>query len=283
MEPLDDGAHDPALLTIRPSRGWSAVDLREIWQYRDLFRSLTERDLKLRYKQTVLGVLWVVLQPLTAAGIFAFVFGRVAKLEAPGGVPYFLFSFSGLLAWTLFNGTLNRASGAMIGNEHLVSKVYFPRLILPLATVGAALLDFLVSSAMLVVLLLIYWHLPGLSILLIPLCVAVVLTLALGVGMITGALAVSYRDVGYIVPVALQFLLYLSPIAYPLAEVPEAYRALYSLNPLVPLLESFRWAVLGVGELPVGGLVYATLVSIAVAVAGTFVFRRMERKFADVI
>jgi len=259
------------------------VDLREIWEFRDLFRSLTERDLKLRYKQTVLGVLWVVLQPLTAAGIFAFVFGRVAKLEAPGGVPYFLFSFTGMLVWTLFNGTLNRASGAMLGNEHLISKVYFPRLILPLATVGAALLDFLVSSVMLVVLLLVFWHLPGLSFLLIPWCVAIVLILALGVGMIAGALAVSYRDVGYIVPVALQFLLYLSPIAYPLAEVPEVYRALYSLNPLVPLLESFRWALLGVGELPIGGLVYATIVSLAVALAGTFVFRRMERRFADVI
>lgn len=288
--PLDAPSHVPSdapparpLLTIRPSRGWAVVDVREVWEFRDLLVSLAGRDLKIRYKQTVLGVLWVVLLPLTAAGIFAFVFGGVAKLETPGGVPYFLFTFTGLLAWNLFNGTLGRASSVMVGNEHLVSKVYFPRLILPLSTVSTGLIDLAVASGMLIILLIAFWHLPGVEILLLPVCLTLLLMLSLGAGMAATALAVSYRDIGYILPVLLQLLLYLSPIAYPLAEVPERFRAIYSLNPLVPLLEAFRWSVLGVGTVPWGGLAYAAVVSLLVLVGGALVFRRMERRFADVI
>lgn len=273
----------PARLVIRPPRGWLAVDLRELWRYRDLLGTLAGRDLKLRYKQTILGIAWVVLQPLTAAGIFTFVFGGVAALEAPGGVPYFLFAFAGLLAWNLFQGTVTRASTAMLGNEHLVSKVYFPRLILPLSTLGTGLVDFGVAAGMLVALLLAAWHLPGVALLALPVALLALLALALGLGMVAGALAVSYRDVGYVVPVALQFLLYLSPIAYPLAEVPAHYRALYMLNPLVPILETFRWSVLGVGAPAWGGLLYAVGVAGAALLAGALVFQRMERKFADVI
>lgn len=251
--------------------------------FRDLLLSLAGRDLKVRYKQTALGVTWVILQPLIAAGIFAFVFGGVAKLEAPGAVPYFLFSFVGLLAWNAFSGSLNRASGAMLGNEHLVSKVYFPRLILPISTLFAALIDFAVALGMLGVLLVLFWKLPTVSVLLMPLLLLLMLMLALGIGFAATALAVSYRDIGYIVPVALQFLLYASPVAYALQEVPEQYRAIYLLNPLAPLLEAFRWSVLGVGEVLWGYLAYAAAVSVLTFGLGAFVFKRMERKFADVI
>ncbi|CAN5868621.1 ABC transporter permease [soil metagenome] len=270
-------------LTIRPRSGWAALDLREIWLFRDLLLALAGRDLKVRYKQTSLGVAWVILQPLIGAGIFAFVFGAVAKLEAPGGVPYFLFSFVGLLAWNAFSGTVNRSSGAMVGNEHLVSKVYFPRLILPISTIFAALIDFAVALGMLAVLLGLLWHLPGTALALMPLVLALMLTLALGIGFAATALSVSYRDVGYVVPVALQFLLYASPVAYPLQEVPEQYRAIYLLNPLAPLLEAFRWSLLGVGEVLWGHLLYSAACAATALIAGAFVFKRMERKFADVI
>lgn len=272
-----------AHITIRPRSGWAALDLREIWHFRDLLRALAGRDLKVRYKQTALGVAWVILQPLVGAGIFAFVFGVVAEIEAPGAVPYFLFSFVGLLAWSAFSGTLNRASGAMVGNEHLVSKVYFPRLILPISTIVAALIDFTVTLGLLAVLLALFWHLPGATLVLMPLILLLMLVLALGIGFAATALAVSYRDVGYIVPVALQFLLYASPVAYPLQEVPERYRAIYLLNPLAPLLEAFRWSLLGVGEVLWGHLLYSAACAATALIVGAFVFKRMERKFADVI
>ncbi len=270
-------------LTIRPSSGWRALDLRELWHFRDLLLTLAGRDLKVRYKQTALGVAWVILQPLIAAGIFAFVFGGVAGLDAPGEVPYFLFSFVGLLGWNAFSSTLSRASAAMVGNEHLVSKVYFPRLILPLSTVFAALIDFAVAFGMLLVLLLIFWGLPAVNFLLMPVVLLLLLMLSLGIGICATALAVSYRDVGYIIPVFIQFLLYASPVAYALQEVPEQYRAIYSLNPLAPLLEAFRWSLLGVGELEWGYLAYAAAMAGLAFAVGAFVFKRMERKFADVI
>ena len=269
--------------TIRPRSGWAALDLREIWLFRDLLLALAGRDLKVRYKQTALGVAWVILQPLIGAGIFAFVFGAVAKLEAPGGVPYFVFTFVVILSWNSFSGTINRSSGAMVGNEHLVSKVYFPRLILPISTIFAALIDFAVALGMLAVLLGLLWHLPGATLALMPLVLALMLTLALGIGFAATALSVSYRDVGYVVPVALQFLLYASPVAYPLQEVPERYRAVYLLNPLAPLLEAFRWSLLGVGEVLWGHLLYSAACAVTILIAGAFVFKRMERKFADVI
>jgi lipopolysaccharide transport system permease protein len=271
------------LLTIQPRSRWAALDLREVWLFRDLLLTLAGRDLKVRYKQTVLGVMWVILQPLIAAGIFAFVFGGVANLEAPGAVPYFLFSFVGLLAWGVFSSTLNRTSGVMVGNEHLVSKVYFPRLILPLTNIFATLIDFMVALGMLVILLAVFWHFPAANLLLMPVCVLLLLMLALGVGFAATALNVSYRDVGYITPVAVQFLLYASPVAYSVQEVPEAYRTVYMLNPLAPLLEAFRWSILGVGQVHWGFVTYAAAVCIGTFVVGAFVFKSMERKFADVI
>ncbi len=259
-----------------------AVDWRELWQFRDLLLSLAVRDLKLRYKQTALGVIWVVFQPLLAAGIFSFVFGTVAKLPS-GGVPYLLFSFAGLLGWNLFNNTVTKCSACLVGNSALISKVFFPRIILPLSTVPSALVDFAVSAVVLAILMCVYHVAPGWGLLLLPLVTGVFLLLALGIGLGTAALAVSYRDVQYIIPVFLQVLLYASPIAYALSAVPAHLRAGYLLNPLSAPLEAFRSSLLGSPWPDVMSLASAAAVSLLVFLAGLYFFRRMERQFADVI
>lgn len=272
------------LLRIRPSSGWAALNVAEAWAFRDLLFSLAGRDVKLRYKQTALGIIWVVLQPLMAAGIFAFVFGKVAKLSSDG-VPYFLFSYCGLLAWNAFSSTVSKSSTCLVGNAQLISKVYFPRVILPFSTVPSTLIDFAVALALLAVVMPASGVAPGLGIALLPVWLFLILLLAVGLGLITSALTVSYRDVQYILPVMLQFGLYASPIAYAVSQVPVRLRPFYFLNPLSGLLEAFRWSLLGPrgGSLNAMNLTYAAGVSVAVFVVGMFAFKRMERRFADVI
>ena len=274
-------------LTIQPTAGWQAINLRELWQFRDLLTTLAQRDVKLRYRQTALGVVWVILQPLIAAGIFSFVFGKMANLPAPKGVPYFVFSYAGLLAWNVFSNTLNKTSGCLLANSNLVSKVYFPRLALPLSTMFSTLIDFSVALAMMAVLMVINHVVPSFAILLLPVWLLLLLLLAMGIGMYTSALMVSYRDVSYILPVVTQFLLYGSPVAYMLSyaltKIPHDLRFIYLLNPLTGLLEAFRWSLIGHQSLLVGPVVYGAVVSILVFVGGAFSFKKMERKFADVI
>lgn len=269
-------------LTIRPSSGWAAINLRELWQFRDLLFSLAGRDVKLRYKQTALGVIWVVLQPLMAAGVFSFVFGKVAKLPSDG-LPYFLFSYAGLLGWNLFSSTVSKCSGCLIGNSQLISKVFFPRLVLPLSIVPSALIDFAVALCMMVVLMAIYRVPPTLAILALPLWMGVLILLSLGIGLCTSALSVSYRDVQYILPVFLQILLYASPIAYALSAVPSNLRIFFLINPLSGPLEAFRWSLLHTAEPPLASLFYAIVASVVIFFVGAYSFKRMERKFADVI
>ena len=269
-------------LTIRPSRGWVNLDLLELWLFRDLLFSLASRDLKLRYKQTALGVIWVILQPLMAAGVFSFVFGTVAKLPS-GGIPYLVFSFAGLLGWNLFSGILTKTSGCLIGNSHLISKVFFPRLILPLSNLGSCLVDFAVAAGMMVILLLVYRIAPSVSLLLFPIWMLILTAISLGIGLMAAALSVPYRDIQYILPVFTQILLYASPVAYSITAVPERVRWVYTLNPLTPPLEAMRASLLGTPFPPIQSI----LVSIAVAGTTLFVgfywFKRMERQFADVI
>lgn len=272
-----------AHVAIEPRSGWHFPNVGELLDFRELLLTLGIRDLKVRYKQTALGVAWVVLQPLIAAGLFSFVFGSVASMEAPGGVPYFLFSFAGLVAWNVFAGSIQKSTQSLISNAHLVSKVYFPRTILPLSTVFATLTDFLVTFVLLLGLALVYWSFPGAGLLLMPVPLVALAFLALGIGLAGSALAVRFRDVRYVVPVATQFLLWASPVAYAVSEVPEAYRSWYELNPLVPLLETFRWSVLGVGELDLSALGYGCVVSLAALLGGLVLFQRMEDDFADVI
>ena len=269
-------------LIIQPGRGWRAVNTRELWQFRDLLSSLANRDLKLRYKQTALGIIWVVLQPLMAAGIFSFVFGSVAKLPSDG-LPYFLFSYAGLLGWNVFNNTATKVGASLTGNAQLISKVYFPRLILPLSAVPSVLVDFAVAAVMMAVAMVFYHVAPTAAVLLLPVWAALLLLLSLGLGLVATSLAVSYRDVAYILPVFLQILLYASPIAYALSAVPARARTVYDLNPLSAPLEAFRASLLGTPMPGAGSLAYSAVVSILLFLAGVYAFKRMERKFADVI
>ena len=273
-------------LRIEPARGWAALDFMQVWQFRDLLFSLAGRDVKLRYKQTALGVIWVILQPLMAAGAFTLVFGKLAKFPSDGK-PYFLFSYAGLLGWNLFSTTLVKTSGVLLGNSQLISKIYFPRLVLPLSTVPSALLDFGIALALMAVLLPIYGVAPGWAVLTLPVWMACLLMMSVGLGLVIAALTVSYRDVQYILPVFVQILLYASPVAfslaYALAELPSAWRPLILLNPLAGPLEAFRWSLLDTAAPSVGSLAYALVVSVAVFLIGAFSFKRMERRFADVI
>jgi lipopolysaccharide transport system permease protein len=274
---------EPPPTRIRAVSGWRLPDLRELWLFRDVMMMLGVRDLKVRYKQTLLGVSWVILQPLLAAGIFSFVFGGVAQLEAPGDVPYFIFSYVGLLAWNLFSNTVNRSSGSLLGNKPLIQKVYTPRLLLPLSNLLSSLVDFAVAATLLVGMLVLFWELPGLSVLAALGTLVLFLLFALGLGLAAAATGVYFRDVRYLVPVLLQFLLYASPVAYAVDAVPEEYEIFYLLNPLAGLLETFRWAVLGVGELSPFLVVYPLVTSLVVFVGGVLFFKRLESGFADVI
>ncbi|HZT44228.1 MAG TPA: ABC transporter permease [Chthonomonadaceae bacterium] len=269
-------------LVIRPSKGWQALNLRELWRFRDLFFSLAERDVKLRYRQTALGVIWVVIQPLIAAGIFSFVFGRVARLPSDG-VPYLVFSYAGLLGWNAFQNTVTKASASLVQNQALISKTFFPRILLPLSLLCSTLIDFGVALIMMGVLMAVYGIAPTAGLLLLPVWLLLILMLAAGIGLYASAVAVTYRDVLHVVPVAMQMLLYASPIAYSVTAVPARWHALYMLNPLSGLLEGFRWSLLGRGPLPLGSLAYAAVVSLGVLLAGAIVFQKMERRFADVV
>jgi len=271
------------LVRIRPPRAWEAVDISALWRFRDLLVALAVRDIKLRYRQTLLGVLWVVLQPLLGAGIFAFIFGKVARLDS-GGVPYVLFAYTGLLAWNLFNGIVLKASGSLVANASLVGKVFFPRLLLPFSGVLSTLLDFAVALVVGVLLFFASGQTPGWSLLLAPFWLAMLVLLALGLGLTCAALAVSYRDVIHILPVVLQFLLYGSPVGYTISVIPPGWpRTLFRLNPLAPLIEGFRTALFGHGFIGIRSVIYAGTITVAVFLAGLIVFRRMERQFADVI
>lgn len=275
-------AAPPPRTTIRPVSGWATLDLREVWTFRDLLVTLAGRDLKVRYKQTALGVAWVVLQPLLAAGVFSFVFGAVAGLPSDG-VAYLPFSFAGLLGWNFFSNLLSKVSSCLVGNSNLISKVFFPRLVLPLSGLGSSLVDFVVGLVVMIALLVCYRIVPSGALWLFPVAIVVLAALATGVGLWTAALMVSYRDVAYILPVALNILLYASPVAYSVAAVPAKLRWVYALNPLTPPLEAMRNGLLG---LPAGDgrlLALSALVATVVLVAGLYAFKRMERSFADVI
>lgn len=274
-------------LTIRPSTHWSALNLPEVWQFRDLLMTLAARDVKLRYRQTALGVIWVVLQPLMAAAVYVFVFYKLAGLST-GRIPAVPFIFSGLLAWNAFSGTLTKTSGSLVGNAHLVSKVFFPRLVLPLSSVFGTLIDFGVSFVILAVMMAVCHIAPGWSLLLLPVWLLVMQLLALGVGLVTAALTVQYRDVGFVLPVVTQYLQFASPVLYATFQVTThlgRWSSLYYLNPLASLLEAFRWSLFGLraGGVHWAYLAYAVVFSLLVLVGGAFQFKKMERKFADVI
>jgi lipopolysaccharide transport system permease protein len=271
------------LRRIRSTTRRTPLDLGELWRYRDLWLTLALRDVKLRYRQTALGVAWVVLLPLLASGIFTLVFGVVAGLPSDGS-PYFLFVFAGYLGWNAFQNTLQRCGISLIGNTALVTKVYFPRIILPAASVLASLLDFAIGVVLLELVLLVRGETPGLaSLAMIPLFMLLLQLVALGAGFISAALSVKFRDVQYVVPFLIQLLLYASPVAYGITAVPRPVRAFYLLNPIAPLLDGLRTALLGRGEVHWLAIGASALVSALLFAAGTLFFLYQDRQYADVI
>jgi lipopolysaccharide transport system permease protein len=261
-----------------------SLDVAEIFRFRDLLLALAQRDVKLRYKQTALGVAWVIFQPLMAAGLLYFAFRVVAGIEPPQGQSFFVFSFTGLLAWNVFSATLSKTSLSMVGNSYLVSKVYFPRLVLPLSGTISTLLDFLVSFGVLLVLFGAYGLQPEMPLLLLPVWIVLLIGLAMGAGLIAAALTVTYRDVQHILPVIVPFLLYASPVAYDASQIASRYQSVfYLLNPLAALIGGFRWSVMGTPMPPGIFVAWSAFVAAGTFVLGAAVFRRTERKLADVI
>jgi len=270
------------VLVIEPSPAWRPVDLHEVWRYRELLYFFVWRDVKVRYKQTVLGITWAVIQPLFAMFIFAFFFGRVAKLPSDG-LPYPLFAYAGLLPWTFFANAVTSGSNSLVGNSHLVAKIYFPRVLIPVAAVVTGLVDFVFALAMLGPLLAFNHTVPSaLAVLGIPLCIALTFLLALGISLWLSAMMVRFRDLRHIVPFFVQIWMFATPIVYPLSMVPEKWRWAIKLNPMVPVVESFRGTLAG-RPLDVPGLAWAAIVALLLISSGSIYFRRLERLAADVM
>ena len=268
-------------IVLEPTTSLIPVRLGELWAYRELLYFLIWRDLKVRYKQTMLGVAWVIMQPLIMAAVFTIFLGRFARIPS-AGVPYLLLVFSGLVPWTFFSTAVITSGNSVVANAHLLTKVYFPRLIVPLSAIGGRLVDFAISSLVLAGLM--YYYRVDLSwkLATAPIFVLLLTALAFGVGTLTAAWNVKYRDVGIMLPVIVQVWLFVTPIVYPVDIVPARWQSIYSLNPLVGLIEGFR-AVLLNRALNLNALLFSTVITIALVIYALFVFRRMERDFADVV
>lgn len=269
-------------LRIEPSKGWLSINFKELWRYRDLFRIMTERDIRLRYKQTALGVTWVILQPLITSALFAIIFGRLAKLPS-GDVAYELFAFAGMLPWNIFSQSMQRASQSLVKDAGLINKVYFPRIILPISSSFSTVLDFFVSGAVFLLLLILYKIPFTYNLLAIPLLLIMCLITSVGVGLWISAFSVFYRDFIYALPFVIQLWMYASPLAYSIDLIPPEWLWLYSLNPITGILESFRWALLGGEEFPWLSAGMALPISFLLFFTGSYIFKRLERRFADVI
>ena len=274
--------HPRPLIDITPSTGWRALDLREIWQYRELLHIMVWRDVKVRYRQTLLGVIWVVAQPLLTMVIFTLLFNRVGKIHADRGLPYSLFVMAGLVPWSFFSSGVSASGNSLIGSSHLISKVYFPRMIIPASSVLAGAVDMAVT--LLLVLVMYVWYSVALSWTLLFLPVTIVITglLAFGVGLWLSALNVEYRDVRVVIPFLMQIWMYGTPVAYPISVLPKKFYWLVMANPVTGVVEAFRSSLLG-QPLPWGAIAYSSAWAVIILVSGAFYFRRVERQFADVL
>jgi lipopolysaccharide transport system permease protein len=267
---------------IDPPEGWADIGFRELWDYRELLYFLTWRDVKVRYKQTALGAAWAIIQPLFMMLVFSLFFGRLAKIPSDG-IPYPIFTFCALLPWQLFAHALTESSNSLVANERLITKVYFPRLVVPIAAVLGGLVDFAVAFAILLVMMFYYGIVPTWAIVTLPGFLLLAVMTALGVGLWLSALNVKYRDVRYTINFLIQFWLFATPVAYPSSIVPQKWRALYGLNPMAGVVEGFRWALLGKQEAPGAMLWVSVAVVILILIGGLYYFRRMEQQFADVV
>ena len=275
---------EPRTIILRPSRGFSFLDFRELWIYRELVYFLTWRSLKVRYKQTVLGAVWAVLEPFLTMVVFTIFFGNLAKVGSDN-IPYPIWSFAGLLPWGLFSKALSDASRSLVANSHMITKIYFPRIILPLSSILAGLVDFAIAFVVLIGMMLFYKQFPTSAVWTLPLFLLLAMITALGVALWLSALNVKYRDVGYILPFLTQFWLFITPVVYPSSQIPEQWRLIYGLNPMTGVVEGFRWALLGINPQPTFFPMLAVSAAMAIVVlfTGILYFRRMERGFADMV
>jgi len=268
-------------LIIRPPKKWVPVDLHELWEYRELLYSFVARDVKIRYKQTALGFLWAIIQPLFMMVIFTLFFGGFAKIPSDG-VPYPLFSFAALLPWTLFAEGLTRSTTSMVSNAGIMTKVYFPRLIMPIAGILSPLVDFAIAFVILILMMAYYGFVPTIAIVLLLLFILLAIMTSLAVGLWLSALNVKYRDFQYTIPFLLQLWLFASPVVYPSSLLPEQFQVLYGLNPMAGVIEGFRWALLGTDP-PKAMILVSAGVVVLLLIGGLFYFKRMEQYFADVV
>jgi len=281
--PLDAAADAaPRVIRIQRSRGWVSLKLGDLWAYRELVYFLTWRDVKVRYKQTVLGAAWAVLQPLLTMLVFSLFFGKLAKMPSEG-VPYPVFTLAALVPWTFFSNGLTQSSNSLVGNANLITKVYFPRLIVPVATILSGVIDFVLAFVVLLAMMAYYHLAPAATIVWLPLFLLLALVASLGTGLWLSAMNVQFRDVRYTVPFLTQFWLFATPIAYPSSLLHEPWRTLFGLNPMVGAVEGFRWALFGTTAAPVAVVAMSCATSLVVLVTGALYFRRMERTFADIV
>lgn len=267
---------------IEPSRGLIPLNLAELWAYRELLYFLIWRDVKVRYKQTALGVAWAVIQPVMTMVVFSIFFGKLAKM-ASDGLPYPIFAFAALVPWTLFANGLTLGTNSLVGSSHLIKKVYFPRLIIPTATVLAGVVDFLVALGVLVLLMAVYGIAPTVNTLWLPAFLLLTLVSSLGVSLWLSALNVGYRDIKYVIPFLTQIWMFATPIAYSSSLLSGTWRSVYGLNPMVGVVEGFRWALLGTDTKPGMMIGVSTIAAVLLLMSGAFYFRRMERTFADIV
>jgi lipopolysaccharide transport system permease protein len=270
------------VLIIRPSRGWVSLRLRDLWEYRELLYFLVWRDVKVRYKQTVLGAAWAIIQPFFTMVVFSLFFGQLAKMPSDG-IPYPIFSYAALVPWTFFASGLGQSSNSLVGSANLITKVYFPRLVMPISSVISGTVDFVLAFIVLLGMMLFYGIVPTINVIWLPLLLLLALVAALGVGLWLSAMNVQFRDVRYVVPFLTQFWLFATPIAYPSSLLSEPWRTLYGLNPMVGVVEGFRWALLGTNTAPGLVIIASSLAALFLLVSGAFYFRRMEKTFADVV
>lgn len=270
------------VIRIEPSRGWVSLGLRDLWEYRELLYFLIWRDVKVRYKQTVLGAAWAILQPFLTMVVFSVFFGRLANVPSDG-IPYPLFAYCALLPWQLFAHALTQSGNSLVAERQLITKVYFPRMVIPVSAVLAGLVDLGIAFIVLLGMMFYYGIVPTAAASMLPLFLLLAVGTALGVGLWLSALNVQYRDLRYTIPFLTQFWLFVTPIAYPSSLVPEQWRALYGLNPMAGVVEGFRWALLGTDTAPGPIIIASTMVALAILIGGAFYFRRMEKMFADVV
>jgi lipopolysaccharide transport system permease protein len=279
LPPVDD----EKITLIEPLQGWVHLGLREMWDYRELLFFFTWRDIKVRYKQTILGASWAVLQPFFSMVVFSIFFGQLAKIPSDG-IPYPIFSYTGLLPWTFFANGLTSAANSVVRDANLVKKVYFPRLVVPVSSVLGGLLDFVLALLVLVGMMVYYGLYPTVtSIVWLPFFLLLALTTALASGLWLSAMNAQYRDIRYVVPFLAQVWMWVTPVVYPASLLDQPWRTLYGLNPMVGVVEGFRWVLLGAGHAPGLMVVLSSLVAAGMFVSGAFYFRRMERTFADVV